>query len=557
MSCSSCGSNSGCGCANNATIVGVVLNRPSCAPCGPSDCCSNSVPANPEPYYNCAQSCPEQHGQRITIQQFAADIKVIDSWNVPACDAEATITVASLVGIVVGSYIWNPTYGFFEVTAFNVSASQITVLNHCNEGNASAGTNVPSCTEFTVTVPPCDCGNDSNVCVAIDFTAPDNGDCIDITLTSTVGLTASDTVSIGTGFYFLSAIKPNDIVTICNQGQGITPGTSVIAHPPGQPDVYNYCLGIISTNPCDRDAEAEVVLLGCGEDGVTVPLDCATVGWVPTATLGENDTVDISCRPIGTTDECSRLSAALALTSGTADYANVEVNDTASFADGDIIEFATGEWVATITNIPDGTHLDLTFDPVPGFNTSIPINTLFCLQNCCANNTDLINDLKQGTAADSSEAVTPGSIDEGEAAQGNSVEMTIPNPSSTNNMKVMIAYEYQINGDVIANAAVYLGFVLVFTPRLGFSTGAIGAAPAPVQSDYLNSVQSIGFPIDTGTYGYSWEFTKVAVYDIAPGDELKIAASNQVANNTPDANVAYSYNVLLTKVEVIYVAVGA
>lgn len=269
MSCRTCGSNTRCGCSG--TIVGVVLNRPNacdtaCAP----DCCENTVHANPTPFYNCAPACAEGHTKSIFIQQFVADIKIQDSWNVPGCGLTATVTSIELQGIVVGSYIWNPTYGYFEITAFNPTTNQITILNHCNEGNAAAGTTVPSCTEFTVTVPPCDCGSDSDVCVAIDFTAPDVDDCVDITLSGTTGLTAGDTIQIGTGFYFLEEIKPNDVVTICNQGEGITPGTSVIALDAN--GNYQYCISIISTNPCDRDAVLQGAVIVCNEDGVTSPL---------------------------------------------------------------------------------------------------------------------------------------------------------------------------------------------------------------------------------------------------------------------------------------------
>jgi len=280
MSCNTCGSNTTCGCRGQ--IVGVVLNRPNCntgSGCQP-DCCENTTHAQPTPFYNCAPQCAEGHNKNIFIQQFVADIKIQDSWNVPACGQTATVTSVELQGIVVGSYIWNPTYGYFEITAFNPTTNQITVLNHCNEGNAAAGTTVPSCTEFTVTVPPCDCSTDSGVCVAIDFTAPDVDDCIDITLTAVTGITAGDTVQIGTGFYFVEATKPNDIITICNQGEGITPGTSVIALDAN--GNYQYCLSVISTNPCDRTQVTSGTVIACNGDSVAVPLTGAAAGSVLT-----------------------------------------------------------------------------------------------------------------------------------------------------------------------------------------------------------------------------------------------------------------------------------
>lgn len=549
MSCQVCGSTTPCNCSSGACVTGCGCGNPTC--CG--NCgCNSPLPATPLPFYACTPVCTESHTQRVVLQQFYTTINIQSTWNVPVCGEEATVFVGGLKSANPGSYIWNAEYGYFEIVSFDSSTGQLVIKNNCNEGNAAAGTNVPACTEFNVTVPPCECPDDTDICVAIDFTAPEVGNCVDITLTTTQGVTASDTVEIGTGQYFVDAIKPNDIITICNQGFGITPGTPVIAQ-----DVngnYQYCLQIISTNPCDREEESEGPLIICNSNDVQGPLECSTIGWVPTALGGDES--DVACRPVGSTN-CANFDAALNITSGDATYANVLVTDSTGFAIGDIIEIAGGiGWTAEITGIPDATHIDITLSPVPSFNTTIADETLFCLQNCCDRVEAEIADLGSGTAAGNSGATTPGSIDEDESAQGSTVSATIVNPSTTNNMKVMVAYEYQINGNVEAVAATYLGFVLIFTPRLGFSTGAIGAAPAPVQADYLNSTHAVGFPVGTGTYPYSWEFTKVAVYDIAPGDELKIAASNQVSNDTPDAGVAYAYDTLLTKIEVLYVAVS-
>lgn len=367
MSCTVCGSTTSCQCSTTCNSG--------------ASCCPTSIPASPLPYYACAPACPESHSQRLVLQQFYSTISIQNSWNVPDCGEQATLVSVGLKSANPGSYIWNSEYGYFEIVSFDASTGQLVIQNNCNEGNAAAGTNVPACTEFNVTVPPCECPEDNEICVAIDFTAPAVGNCVDITLTTTQGLTASDTVQIGSGFYFLDAIKPNNVVTICNTGQGIAAGTPVIAVDAN--GNYQYCLGIISTNPCDRDVVPEVQLLGCDGDDVTAPLDCATIGWVPTAISGSGDEVAVACRPLGTTSECSFLTAALSLTSGDATYANVAVDDSTAFTVGDIVEFAGGNWTAEITGIPDGTHIDITLSPTPSFNTSIADETLFCLQNCC------------------------------------------------------------------------------------------------------------------------------------------------------------------------------
>lgn len=441
MGCTVCGSNVPCQSCPGCCNVQDPIFR--CNTGQSSGCCQNVVAPVPTPFYNCAPACPESHTQRVIVQTFSADVKLIDTWNIPACGQSAVVNTESLKAIVPGSYLWNPTYGYFEVSAFNSGTGQVTLINHCNTGNASAGTNVPACTEFTVTVPPCDCGTGSQVCVAIDFTAPDDNTCIDITLTSTTGLTASDTIQIGTGFYFLEAIKPNDVVTICNHGQGITPGTSVIAR-----DVngnYQYCISIISTNPCDRTAEDSVRLLGCGTDAVTVPLECTTPGWVPTRISGDLD--DVACRPTGIL-ECTTLTQQLNFTSGNATYNNIAVSDTSEFANGDVVEFAGGAFTATIT-VVDGTHLNFVLSPVPSFNGHYVTGTLFCLQSCCDTINTRITNLEAmliGNSNSTGLTETNITVNNGSPTHDTAhLTWSVVNPSSAV-MRVMTILEFFVTG---------------------------------------------------------------------------------------------------------------
>ena len=168
MSCSTCGSQVPCGCRTDPALG-------NCSTVAPG-CCQNVVSPTPTPFYQCAPSCPESHVQKIVLQQFYGTITVADSWNIPACEGSAVLNVLGLKSIGLGSYIWNSDYGYFEVTAFNSSTGQITVVNHCTNhcgvANEAAGTSIPSCTEFTITAPPCDTTDPSQVCVTIDFTGP-------------------------------------------------------------------------------------------------------------------------------------------------------------------------------------------------------------------------------------------------------------------------------------------------------------------------------------------------------------------------------------------------
>lgn len=446
MACSVCGSNANCGCVDPALPCCGSGSRVT-----QGGCCSPVVQQVPMPFYACAPSCPESHVRNVTIQAFSADVKIVDSWNIPLCGTSAVVNTESLRAIVTGSFLWNPDYGYFQVGAFNAGTGQVTLVNTCHAGNAAAGTNVPSCTEFTVTVPPCDCGSDQQVCVAIDFTAPVNSACLDITLTSTLGLAVADTVGIGTGFYFLEAIKPNDIVTICNHGEGITPGTSVIAQ-----DVngnYQYCLSIISTNPCDRDAEDQIVMLGCGNDGVTVPLNGSTVGWIPT--LLDAATNEVAFRPLGTSNECSTLAADFHILNTVPNYSNVLVTSSSEFAVDDILVIdSIPGYTFTVTGVPDGTHLNLSIFPSPTFDFTASSGLLICLVSCCDNLMHFVQNLitsVQGIASVGNAASfldsTPVSLTIGSPTFSTAHHtVTITNPSATRSMKVYANFQFTAQG---------------------------------------------------------------------------------------------------------------
>ncbi len=196
MSCTVCGSTSRCGCRSRVTAGSTC----ACVACtSGTGACQNCGPASAVPYYQCAGASPQQHGQKIIIEQFHADVSVANSWNVPICGGQATLNIPGLKSINPGSYLFKEGTGWFEVISFDASTEEVVVQNNCTDGNAAPGTTIPACTLFTVTGPPPPNANANANCVAIDFTAPDVDDCIDITLTSTSGIATGDTVGIGTG----------------------------------------------------------------------------------------------------------------------------------------------------------------------------------------------------------------------------------------------------------------------------------------------------------------------------------------------------------------------
>lgn len=251
--CTNCGSNSPCSCSQQVqTSVGRTCvtscgcgNPSCCGTCG----CNTALPASPLPFYACAPACPENHKQTVVVQNFYYDIAAQNTWNVPDCGETAVLYVPGIKSIAIGAYIWSSEFGYFEVTAFDSSSNQVTVINNCNEDNAAAGTNVPACSKFTVSDPPQEDTPTSDSCVAIDFTAPAVGVCIPITLTNLDSIQASDLIQIGAGRYRVASIDGPDVITICNDGLGLVAGTAVIARDPA--GNYQYCITVVSTC-CER-----------------------------------------------------------------------------------------------------------------------------------------------------------------------------------------------------------------------------------------------------------------------------------------------------------------
>lgn len=78
-------------------------------------------------------------------------LTISNSWNIPACNNQATLTIPGITNLIIGVQLYNPTYGFFQITAVNPLTNQVTIINNCLSGNATAGTLVPANTQFLLT----------------------------------------------------------------------------------------------------------------------------------------------------------------------------------------------------------------------------------------------------------------------------------------------------------------------------------------------------------------------------------------------------------------------
>lgn len=78
----------------------------------------------------------------------------IDSFIMPTCGNTVVVETNGVPNVVVGSWIWNPTAGYLEVTAYNTSTFDLTLQNNCTAGNAVPGATVVAGSSFILTPPP-------------------------------------------------------------------------------------------------------------------------------------------------------------------------------------------------------------------------------------------------------------------------------------------------------------------------------------------------------------------------------------------------------------------
>lgn len=262
----------------------------TCSKCKNQTCtCYNPCTAA-KPYYSCADVCPEDHANNVYIDRFSFGMCSSTSWNIPQCGFGATINVGEMSGAAVGAYIWHEAYGYFQINSVDASKGQVVVVNNCTEGNAPAGTQVPACTCFVVTVPPFVQSTGSQSCLALDFTAPAEGDCILITVTNLDNIQVGDEIQIGTARYIVDELNSLTTITICNEGFGFVPGTAVVAK--DAYGNYQYCFIVVSNCCTTIDAKLAAAI-------DTTPVVSAEGQWGGIST-GSANAQAISTTPVTT-----------------------------------------------------------------------------------------------------------------------------------------------------------------------------------------------------------------------------------------------------------------
>lgn len=239
MSCSSCGSSSGCSCLTTLSGIGSGCNN-----CG-------TAQGSRAPFFMQGDNVLENHCQQIICERFSPVFCTNSSWNVPNCDGTATFVVGDATYIPVGAYAWFPGYGYFLITAFDSVTGEVTIQNTCITENAAPGTQIAQCSCFLVSPPPCDDLTPITPYVAEDFVAPAVASCVVITVTTTEGIVAGQMVSISTGSYGVDAVLTDTTMRICNDGNGIAAGTTVVALDSN--GNYQYPITVLAGSQSDSD----------------------------------------------------------------------------------------------------------------------------------------------------------------------------------------------------------------------------------------------------------------------------------------------------------------
>jgi len=361
---------------------------PGCGSCHQSPCsCSNQSRIG-VPFYQTTKVCKEDNKQTVIIQKLVGNFKNKAAFAVPACNASLRVLFDSVGDVPIGAWLWSYGLGYLTISGFNPCTGEIELRNDCptttcpGQTQAAPGTPVPACSIFVLLAPVCSgaSAGPGNLFPYLNsgFTAPPVDTCIDIAVTNVNGLSVGKHITINTGTYRISAIKSATLITICNDGAGLTPGT-----------VVNYLDGagnlivpivVIDANPCLTTPVLSATVLGC-HDGQTVPLTALLDQQV---LVYNQSTGEWEGKSLGIpTLVCTALTFSLTLDpiNPPATSYLVQVADTSAFIVGQLVSIGGTEF--TIDTIDSATtmHMTPTIDPVVIVN--FPVGSTLCTVSCC------------------------------------------------------------------------------------------------------------------------------------------------------------------------------
>lgn len=382
-----------CNCNGNNTDI-----NSACSGCGgtcdqqltpgcSTRCGCQTANPTPTPYYLQGGGCQESHDRVVVQNRYAAALSTKSDAIVPACGGTTVLTVDGLVSIPVGAYVWSAVIGgYLKVVSFDYVQGQIVVENDCSVDGGTPGASIPRCSLFIITPPPqtlSSIGPSSLYpFVAVDFTAPANGNCLDITVTNVNGLVVGKNVQIGSGTYRVDSIISATSIRICNDGAGLTPGSVVDA----QDSNGNYVVPIIliDASPCTNPEVLTGALVVC-KDGIQQPLAAGGVGQVPVVVNATTNEVQFANLDIPSRC-CTLLASCINFISETNSYTIFVDANACAFQVGDILMLTDDPRAGRrfeITGIVDGTHYTVTVTPSVDYTETVAAGTQICAADCC------------------------------------------------------------------------------------------------------------------------------------------------------------------------------
>lgn len=212
------------------------------ASCGGSYCADDCTPCIPTD-----SNCPSTYERCLNASYLS-----LTAFNVPRCGQEIPVRFETIKNIFIGSYLFNDTYGYFEVTKLDTANSTLVLNRDCsiNGQENLAGHAVPLTTRFTLVPYPSKFAVSNECYVAENFTAPTTPvagshiSCTTVQVTTSKCFAPGQWVSITApsgdiGYYYVSEINTIDgpIITLCNAGAGFPPGALIQAV---NPDTRQY-----------------------------------------------------------------------------------------------------------------------------------------------------------------------------------------------------------------------------------------------------------------------------------------------------------------------------
>jgi hypothetical protein len=195
--------------------------------------CKGCLPTlMPTAYYSQVQNNVIQNHTEVKYVGLApASVIVANDWNTPAEGDSVAGYLSNVYAITVGTYLYNPAYGWFLINSWNPQNAVIQIYKDDLAATVPAGTFVPAGTSFIVAPRPC-CSDDTFILfpfLALNYVIPAIGFTTTINVTSVFGLQAGNRIRIGANVYLLTTIVSNNQVIIENEGAGGTPGDTVVA----------------------------------------------------------------------------------------------------------------------------------------------------------------------------------------------------------------------------------------------------------------------------------------------------------------------------------------